>query len=62
MYWSVVPPFSEKKTVTCCDIDAFLQETWPFYHSWLFSPSYAVQIQVWHQANLPCDYYLLLKI
>lgn len=31
MYRSVVPPFSEKKTVTCCDIDAFLQETWPFF-------------------------------
>ena len=31
MYRSVVPPFSEKKTITCCDIDAFLQETWPFF-------------------------------
>ena len=41
-YQLVVFPFNFKKAtvllLTCFDIDAFLQESWNFYLSWLISP------------------------
>lgn len=44
--------------ITCFDIDAFLQESWNFYLSRLFSPSCAFQIER-DQASFPWVGFLL---